>query len=290
MKWAVVVLALAAPARAERLTGLAAGPSDDARLAVAIGPAGEVYDPDGKGAWTRTQRFALATPVAAVERGATGVIASGGGAVYRLAANGWTAARLGQKAGKSLAGTGTRALAALGKDLFDLDRAGGEPVKVATAPAAILAIGGDAIITERGVLRLDHGKLVPIRDAPRLRPISGRWGLTERGAFDLRANKAIPWPSGVAIAVASATAGDVLVAVSAAGELVTVTGEKVARAPIPLDHPGVPVGVIGDRAGRVAIAFQDGRIAVRDRDAWTVATVEERLPPPHPGAPPATSP
>ena len=133
--WATLVLVAVAssPAGADALAGLAPGPTDDARLAVAIGPAGQVYEPDGKGAWARTQRFAIATPVATVARGTSGVIASGGGAVYRLAANGWTAARLGQKAGKSLAGTGPRALAALGRDLFDLDRPGGEPVKIATA-------------------------------------------------------------------------------------------------------------------------------------------------------------
>ena len=289
---AIAVLAHGLVARADApavLVGLA--PADDARLAIPIGPGGQVYEPDGKGAWVRAPQFATASAIAFVERGTSGIYASGGGAVYRLAPNGWTAMRLAQK-GNALAGTGRRALAAIGRDLYDLDRptsASGEPVKIATAATVIVAIGGAAIATAQGLSRLEGTKLVAIRDV-RATPIGARWGISPSGAVDLRASRHVGWPSGLTIAVADASLGGALVAVSTSGELVTATGEKLSHVPIPLDHPGQPVGVVVDRAGRVAVAFRDGRIALRDHDKWTIATVEDRLPPAKPGAPPATSP
>jgi len=286
---ALLLLAAGTSADADVLVGLA--PADDARLAIPIGPGGQVYEPDGKGAWVRAPQFATATPLAVVERGTSGVYASGGGAIYRFAPNGWTAVRLAQK-GAAIGGSGRRALAAIGREVFDLDRAtsaSGEPVKVALAPVAVSAIGGAVIATARGLARLDGGKLVAIRDI-RATPIGEHWGTSASGAVDLRSSHHVAWPAGVAIASADEAPDGALVAVSAAGELVTIANEKVSHAPIPLDHPGQPVGIVADRAGRIAVAFGDGRIALRDHDRWTIAPVEDRLLPAKPGAPPATSP
>src|SRR5688572_16387552 len=98
---AIAALLFAAPAEADppTLVALAPPPGDDARKALAIGPSGEVYEPDGKGAWVRRQRITTADRLTTVGRAGGGgpVVASGDGVVYRLAANGWTALRLAQK-------------------------------------------------------------------------------------------------------------------------------------------------------------------------------------------------
>ncbi|MGN6108411.1 MAG: hypothetical protein ACTHU0_25120 [Kofleriaceae bacterium] len=61
------------------------------------------------------------------------------------------------------------------------------------------------------------------------------------------------------------------------------------RAPIELPPGGEPIGLVVDRAERVLIAFRDGRIAVRDRGAWTTTRPTSQLPPDRSGPPPATS-
>src|SRR5262249_6562535 len=131
--------ARAEPPAAPRLAALV--PADDARRAVAIGRDGEVYEPDGNGAWVRRQRCATATPVVAAARARGAFAAIGDGVISRLAANGWSAIRLVQH-GKAILSSGPRALAAVGRQVFALDpMARGEPTRLAQAPAVIVAIG-----------------------------------------------------------------------------------------------------------------------------------------------------
>jgi len=285
---AVTVCLPAASARAD-IAGIA--PADDARQAIIVGERGEVYRPDGKGAWVRTERFAITEPVLAVERGTSGVLASGGGAVYRLADNGWSAVRLAQK-GAAIGGSGRRALAAIGRQLFDLDRpaaASGEPVAVATLAAPASKIGGAAIATARGLVRLDGSKLVAV--TAQATPISDAWGISDRGAVELRTGAVHAWPNGARVSVADAALDGSLVAV-AANELITVSHGKVSHVAIPIQTTAVPIaaGVVADRNGRVVVAFRDGQIAVREHDTWTVVRVEDRVPAAKNGSPPATQP
>jgi hypothetical protein len=284
---ALALLLLASPAHADKLVGLAPALTDDARLAVPIGPAGEVYEPDGKGKFTRVHAYALATPVTTIARGAIGVVIGGGGAIYRLADNGWTAIRLAQKGGKTLGGNGRRALAAIGSDLFDLDRAAsasGEPLPVARAPGVVTAIGGGAIATDHGLARLEGTRLTQLRE--HARPISERWAIDDGAAYDLRSGKRFAWPVTTKITAFDAAPDGSLVAVGAT-QLLRVT-DRVT----PIAFPGADaVGVVADRAGRIAIAFRDGRIAIIDpQGKQTETAVEDRLPAPIPGGPPATSP
>ena len=138
---------------------------------------------------------------------------------------------------------------------------------------------------------LDGGKLVALKTAPRrMRIISDRWALVDRGAVDLTTAKLTGWPSGLAIGVAAAAPGDALVAIgsSRAGlELVTLRGGKLVRDP--LGVTGTAVGVVVDRAGRAAVALSDGRIALRAKAGWTTTAVTDETVAEHPGAPPATS-
>jgi hypothetical protein len=295
------VAASAAPP-APMLVALAPPPGDDARRAVAIGPTGQVYQPDGKGEWVRQQSITTANKLTAVGRAGTTVVATGEGVVYRLAPNGWSAIRLAQKGGAVMSG-GPRSVAAVGRQLFALDRtAGGEPLKLAMAPTAVLAIGsgsrGLVVATDAGLLRVDKAAFVRIKGAPRRvnHFINDRWALVDRGVLDLRSGKTLPWPTGVTIHVAAAGPSDSLVAVGrqrSGLELFTLRAGKLQREPIGLStgtDTGQPVGIASDRRGRVVVAMRDGRLAIRERGVWATATVREDLPEPHPGSPPATSP
>ena len=124
------------------------------------------------------------------------------------------------------------------------------------------------------------------------------WALVDRGALDLRSNKLVAWPAGLAIpaTAAAAVTGDgglaLVVPIRGGGaELVTVRAGKVARDPIAITPPAEnAVGVVVDRSDRAVVAMRDGRLAIRERGAWTVVSVSEQLPDEHPGAGPAASP
>jgi hypothetical protein len=299
---AIAACALAAP-RARAGSGppaialplAALAPADDARRAIAIGRDGEVYEPDGKGAWVHRLPSSTAEPISAAGRAGAAVVALGHGVIYRLAANGWSAIRLVQH-GKAILGEGGRALAAVGRQLFALDQATrGEPTRLIQAPANIVSIGAGTsaitVATEAGVFRVTGGKLVAVKPAlshPRL--VSDRWAIVDRGAVDLTTGKRTAWPPGLAIGAAAGGLGDALIAVGAghAGlELVTVAAGKLARDPLGIT--GTAVGVVADRAGRAVVALSDGRIAVRDKAGWTVTQVTDAPAPEHPGPAPAVS-
>ena len=298
-----------APAAALQLAALAPAPSpaDDARRAVAIGPSGEVYEPDGKGAWVRRQRLTTATSISLAARAGGAVLALGDGVVYRLAPNGWSALRLAQK-DKAKLSAGWSAVAAVGRQLLALDRmAGGEPAKLGAAAGEVLLLGsGKSVVvaTDRGLFRLTGAKLAPLAAPRRARMLVGdQWAIVDGGAVDLRTGRITAWPAGAAVDLAAAAPDDGLIAVArAAGklELLSVRAGKLERAPIevaavaPAPAPALvasltPIGVAADRAGRAVVAFRDGRIAVRDGATWTTVAVTEQLPPAHPGAPPAPS-
>ena len=304
---AITALGTVAPAHADKtppgpanleLAALAPPTGDDARKAVALGPTGQVFEPDGAGAWVRDQAISVADRITVTGRAGGEVVALGDGVMFRLAPNGWTAIRIIQK-GKATMSGGPRAVAALGRQLYAIERAAaGEPTKLALAPSPVLAIGSGktvVIALDRGLYRVTGAKLTAIKRVPRRvdRLVSDRWALVERAAIDLTTGKSTPWPEGVKIVTAASGPNDGLVAVSAsrgALELITLTGTKLVRDPLPVEVTGSAVGVALDSSGRAVIALRDGRICVRERGAWTVATVREALPAAHPGAPPATSP
>lgn len=277
---------------------VALAPADDARKAIALGPDGQVYAPDGKGEWIRSQAISTADPLAVAGRAGTAVVALGDGVVYRLADNGWSAIRLVQK-GKAVMSGGDRAVAAVGRQLFALDKtAGGEPAKLALAPEPVLAIGSGAkgvvVVTARGLLRL-NGTAFKRIDRPRRvdRLISDRWALTDRGAIDLRGGAITTWPAGLSVDIAAAAPGEgiVGVGVTRAGlELVTIAKAKVLRDPIAGTAGARPAGVVLDGTGRATVALTDGRLLHRDRGTWSTTTIRDALPAERPGAAPATSP
>lgn len=269
------------------LIGLA--PSDDARTVTAIGPQGQIYEPDGRG-WVRKQPITIAANVETIERGSA-IVVGGGGAVYKLAANdGWTAIRLAQK-GRAIGGTGARAVAALGRDVFDLDKPG-ENKKVASAQGTVSALAGGAntvvVRTDRGLFRIDKSGQHAIPRVPAsARLLGDRWAITDDAAWDLRSNRSIKLPRTDA---AAQTADGKLVATGMrqGTRILFVVDAKVAEEPLAgLTVPAV--GIVMDKAARVAIALRDGTIALRDHGAWATSAARDELPAAKPGSGPALS-
>ncbi len=303
MKRALVlgVLAVRAAHAGPELSALA--PAPDARHAIAIGPTGELYEPDGKGEWVRHRAIAIAAQVTAATRaGAMVIAATRDGLPFRLAADGWTVVHLAARA-KAIVGAGSRPIAAVGKALFALDAQVPSPThgtaKIPDAPAPVLAVGaspgGVVIETEHGLARLEGSKWKPIATAPPhvAALLSDRLAIVDRGLYDLRANKTVAWPAGMRVVTAIATGDADVLAIAqhgAALELVTAHAGKLAREPLPVEAPAAPVvGLVADRAGRIVVALRDGRLVIRDRAGWSTVHVKDELPAAKPGAPPATS-
>jgi hypothetical protein len=281
-----------------QLSALALPSDDDARNAIAIGTNGEVYMPDGKGTWTRTQRISTSKRITHVGRAGSDVIAFGEGVVYRLAPNGWSAVRLHQKE-RAILSVGPRAVAAVGRQLFTLDAtAEGEPKKLVVAPSNVLGIGTGSsprvvVQTDKGIFRLQNNRLVAIKGAPAKldRLVGDRWALVDGGAIDLETGRKTGWPPSTTILVAAMMLDQRLVLVARENGklvLVVVAKDKLERTPI---DPGAaaPIGVVVDKADRAVVAFADGTLLIRDAGTWTSVRVTDALAPAKPGSPPAQS-
>lgn len=320
----VLVLATGAlraqPARS-MIAALAPGPKgSDAREAVALGPHGEAYEPDGKGAWVRRHAGGLAGDVVRATRAGAVVIADveggppfgyrTGTAVHGEAdtVGAWNLIVLGLHA-KAIVGRGPRATAAFGKLVFDLDP--GKPIKLAEAPGAVTALAASdkavVIETDKGLAKLaaPSAKWKPIANAPAhvLALLDDRWALVDRGLLDLRTQKVTAWPAGFRVETAIAVTNDLVVAAGlhgTAAELVTLKGTAVTREPITAAGAATAtklgtgaaaiVSVVADKTGRVVVAAKDGQLAVRDKaGAWTISEIRTELPADRPGSPPAES-
>ena len=299
---AIAVVLAGSTARADKATLAALAPARDARRAVAIGPAGEVYAPDGKGAWVRTQAGGVAEElVTATAVGSTVIAGAKGAPPFKLKNGAWTALNVGLKA-KAVLGAGSRVVALVGKSVFALDK--GPPKKLADAPPtvnAVVAVGaspaGVVIATDQGLMKLDKGAFTPIKKAPKgVRGLlSDRWAVVDHGIVDLKTMKVIAWPAGVHV-VETTTLGNDVIGVSQQGkvvELITINAGKpkapIVREPVPIDNAKPVVGVVADKTARVAIAMRDGRIALREKGTWTVIGVREEIAAAKPGPAPAES-
>lgn len=292
------MLAAAAPARAEppRVELVALVPAADARQSLALGPHGEIYEPDGHGAWVRRQASTIAGDVIAATRGTAAIAATRGGPPFRLDGDAWTLVYLGQHADAVL-GAGPRACAAVGRAVFAID--GALPAHLADAPAPVAALAassaGVVVETDLGLARLAGARWKPLATAPHhvQALLSDRYALVERGVIELPRGTLVAWPAGVRVAAAAA-AGDRVIAAATRGgalELVTVRAGKLTEEPVPVAVTSPVVAIAGDAAGSVVIATRDGEIVLRERAGatWTTAIARDELPAPRPGPPPARS-
>jgi hypothetical protein len=276
----------------------------DARNAVPIGPAGQVYEPDGKGAWVRRRAGGTAAElVHATSIGSTVIAGAKGAPPFRLKNGTWTAVILFPKA-KAIVGTGSRIVAAANKQVFSIDTTAAQPTKLGDVPAKVTGLAaGKArvlVMTDKGVFELPGGKpgaFKKLAKAPKnLRAlVSDRWGLGDRGPIDLKTMKTIAWPAGVRVDEVT-VAGEMLVAVAIVGkgrELLTLAptaGAKFVRESMPLEPKAAIAGIAADEGKRVVVATRDGKLAVRASGAWVVTEVRDELPADKPPGPaPATS-
>lgn len=295
------VAGLASEAAADdRLAAVAASPADDARRAVLVGPGGQVYEPDGKGAWARTHAGgtgdAITTAVPAGGGMLIAGVADGANAhapPYRWSAGQWSARHLVLKT-RAVVARGSRPVAAAGKQVWTLDR--GVEAKLPDAPGAVSEIGageqGIAIVTDKGAFRLDGKSWRALADVPRGAELaSERWAWSTAGATDLKSGKTLPWPTRVTVTTAAPAPGDSLVAAGVAASMVDVVVVKGGK----LDHDSTPApgpdavvaGVTMDGAGRIVVALRDGHVLVREGGTWVTTEVRDAVPAPMTGSPPA---
>jgi hypothetical protein len=268
------------------LVALASGA--DPRKAVALGPAGEAYEPDGHGGWARTRQGGIAGEITdAAMAGAHAIALVKGGPPFQLGSDGWTVLYLGQHV-TALLGAGSRPTAAVGKQVFALDAP--VPRKLPDAPGAVAALAaspsGVVAQTDKGLVRLEGTAWKPIKGAPKhiALLVSDRWAISDGSAIDLKTAKMFA----IGPANLATTAGDDLI-VLGGPSLVTVHAGKVTKEPVALPRGAHAVGLAADRSGRAVIALSDGALLVKDK-TWSTVTVHDEPAPPRPGPGPAQTP
>jgi hypothetical protein len=288
--WMFSSVASAAPASPVTIVAVAGPPAS----AVLVGKSGEIYDPDGKGAWIRHADGGIAGEVVAATREGDVVIAGvANEPPFERLRTGWSVMTLGLHA-SALLGRGSRATAAVGKTIFALER--GKATKLAEAPAPVIALAAspkDLVVeTERGLARWNAGTWKPLAKAPHhvAMLLDPRWAVVERGVVELDTGKQLGWPLGFHVEVAIAV-GDAVIAASAR-ELVTIKASSItpsaAHEPLPALASPI-VGIAADRSGRVVLATRGGQVAVRANGTWTVTEARDEPPATHDGPPPAES-
>ncbi|HTJ46938.1 MAG TPA: hypothetical protein VL463_32765, partial [Kofleriaceae bacterium] len=190
----LAILAIAsgvARADAPVVTAVAADPSD-VSAAILVGPGGQVYAPDGHGAWARTSAGGIASGATSAARAGGDVLAAGN-ALYLWKDGAWSVTPLPQK-GAPIIGVGPAAAAAIGAAIVvrgakgwtrvpDLSPA---PTSVwAASETQVVAISGGVVWRLRGKAFVRGGPATALAPGPRALAIAGAQ------VIDVSANRAI---------------------------------------------------------------------------------------------------
>lgn len=284
------------------IAAVAASETNDVRDAIVLGPHGQVYEPDGHGAWIRHHAGGISNDVVRAARtGARVIVGVEDGPPYAYASGktgdgAWQMIVLGLHA-KAILGRGRRATAAVGRQVFVLDSR--TPVRLADAPAPVLALAASrtsvVVVTDQGLARLAGKGWKPIANAPRrvTALLDDRWALLDRGLLDLRSQNVTAWPTGFRVSSVGTVDNERVVAAGTLGAqqvVVTLKADTLVLEPIGVKLASI-VWVSADREGRVVVASSEGQLAVRDQaGAWTATAVRDELPADRPGSPPAVQP
>ncbi len=280
----------------------ATSPPDDVRRTILIGPSGQVWEPDGQGAWLRTAAGGVAADVQGALVVDTLVIAGKATPLYHLDAGGWYGLRLGER-GKTVVGTGPAPAVAIGKQLFVWTHGAWKRVATADRPVVALWAASERklfVATDRAVLRLAGSKLVshdPVPVATFAGPTA--LGLTADGVVrDVAARAALaPRVDGQPVLAERATAAAdgtpwILGRLGSDRVLVRRTRAGWERRPDPpLATDDVVVHLAVDAGGRAILVTAAGDVQLADADGtWTRGTLTTRIPAGKPGPGPARMP
>ncbi|MBK7071034.1 MAG: hypothetical protein IPH44_01925 [Myxococcales bacterium] len=297
---AALVLASAGAATAEPLAAVALAP--DPLASTLVGPSGQVWQPDGHGAWTRDAGGGVAADVGGAVVAAQLVVVGKATPAYRLDPDGWQALRLGER-GKTVMGGGPHPAFAIGRNVFVWKAKAW--VRVGAAPAGIVALwaGSDSKVYVAGADRLwrlagkrlvDHATASVTRFASGAAPLA----IAADGAlFDVAAKAAAPVvlggerltplaattaPDGAAWVFARRAAGPIL------ARRVRGAWQEVAAPAVADDDRPLALAVHAD--GTVFLPLASGAVWLQRGGAWSQATLTAPAPPPRPGPGPARMP
>lgn len=301
---ALVVLGAMLASRGALAEPLAAiTPAPDPWQAELVGPSGQLWLPDGAGAWELRGAGGAAADVTGAVRADGSVVTGKAAPFYRHVAESWHAVRLGER-GKTVAGTGPRAAIAIGRQIYVWN--GQRWLRAATAPGPVVALwaASDTKLYVAGttdVWRLQGKRLVPHATVSLRAFADGAtptpWAITADGAlYDPVRKTTTP----VALGGSAATVAHVAEADGVAWLLARrADAWVVAR----LDRTGwteiagpglAPTDEIAGfavAAGRgPMIVTRAGQVWLRAADVWRPGALRVQAVSPRPGPGPARSP
>ena len=298
---AAALVASSGTARADVLAAIVPA-SDDVRRSIAIGPSGQVWEPDGAGTWTRKTEGGVAADVRGAALAGTALVVGGKFVpLYRKEPIGWIAMRLGER-GRTIVGTGPRAAIAIGKTIFvwsgtswkRVGRTLGEVVALWAASESKIVVA-----TDTGVARYAAGGFAVVPAAPPVATFGtggpATWAVTTDGAAYEVTTRRVHRPTvggepmtveHVAVTAAGAWALGRTSAGLALGAFHKGAWSEAIAPPIAPDD--TVLAIVADRSGALLVVTRGGALHVLPAGgSWTTGTRAEALPAATPGPGPA---